>query len=235
LRNKAFQHRTSGAGQLLSRSFVVLLRKSIPQSCNLKAAAELGVRQNEHMNNISFIFRESKESNDHEVRPIIDGLDILNIFSDTSLGLDPPDFFEQVALTKGGEILIGRCSCGVIGCGNTSIEVEVAEKSIFWSQPRSKKYEFEKSVYCLAISDAAKNTSWESLERTAERLVSNLNFSSKSENGYKFQWASARIKHGCITLSFEHEGTQRIFDIGWNNEDPEDARTQVLHWLIQNA
>jgi len=30
-------------GQLLSRSFVVLLRKSIPQSCNLKAAAELNV------------------------------------------------------------------------------------------------------------------------------------------------------------------------------------------------
>jgi hypothetical protein len=31
-------------GQLLSRSFVVLLRKSIPQKRNLKAAAELNVR-----------------------------------------------------------------------------------------------------------------------------------------------------------------------------------------------
>ena len=31
-------------GQLLSRVFVVLLRKSIPQSRNLKAAAELNVR-----------------------------------------------------------------------------------------------------------------------------------------------------------------------------------------------
>jgi hypothetical protein len=41
--NKAFQHRTFGAGQLLSRSFVVLLRKSIPQKRNLKAAAELNV------------------------------------------------------------------------------------------------------------------------------------------------------------------------------------------------
>ena len=30
-------------GQLLSRVFVVLLRKSIPQSRNLKAAAELNV------------------------------------------------------------------------------------------------------------------------------------------------------------------------------------------------
>jgi hypothetical protein len=31
--------RTSCAGQFLSRSFVVLLRKSIPQNHNLKAAA----------------------------------------------------------------------------------------------------------------------------------------------------------------------------------------------------
>ena len=32
-------------GQLLSRIFVVLLRKSIPQKYNLKAAAELNVRE----------------------------------------------------------------------------------------------------------------------------------------------------------------------------------------------
>jgi len=32
-------------GQFLSRSFVVLLRKSIPQNYNLKTAAELGVRE----------------------------------------------------------------------------------------------------------------------------------------------------------------------------------------------
>ena len=31
-------------GQFLSRSFVVLLRKSLPQNYNLKTAAELGVR-----------------------------------------------------------------------------------------------------------------------------------------------------------------------------------------------
>jgi hypothetical protein len=34
-------------GQLLSRVFVVLLRKSIPQSRNLKAAAELNVIKGE--------------------------------------------------------------------------------------------------------------------------------------------------------------------------------------------
>jgi hypothetical protein len=37
--NKSLKHRTFGAGQFLSRSFVVLLRKSIPQNHNLKTAA----------------------------------------------------------------------------------------------------------------------------------------------------------------------------------------------------
>ena len=37
--NKSLKHRAFGAGQLLSRSFVVLLRKSIPQNRNLITAA----------------------------------------------------------------------------------------------------------------------------------------------------------------------------------------------------
>jgi hypothetical protein len=37
--NKSLKHRACGAGQFLSRSFVVLLRKSIPQNHNLKTAA----------------------------------------------------------------------------------------------------------------------------------------------------------------------------------------------------
>jgi len=37
--NKSLKHRAFGAGQFLSRGFVVLLRKSIPQNRNLKTAA----------------------------------------------------------------------------------------------------------------------------------------------------------------------------------------------------
>jgi hypothetical protein len=37
--NKSLKHRTFGAGQFLSRVFVVLLRKKFPQNHNLKTAA----------------------------------------------------------------------------------------------------------------------------------------------------------------------------------------------------
>ena len=45
--NKSLKHRHFVAGQFLSRAFVVLLRKSIPQNHNLKTAAELSVRHHE--------------------------------------------------------------------------------------------------------------------------------------------------------------------------------------------
>jgi hypothetical protein len=47
MHNKSLQPRHCVAGQFLSRGFVVLLRKSIPQNHNLKTAAELGVRLKE--------------------------------------------------------------------------------------------------------------------------------------------------------------------------------------------
>jgi hypothetical protein len=37
--NKSLKHRAFGAGQFLSRAFVVLLRKNFPQNHNLKTAA----------------------------------------------------------------------------------------------------------------------------------------------------------------------------------------------------
>jgi len=37
--NKSLKHRHCVAGQFLSRAFVVLLRKNIPQNHNLKTAA----------------------------------------------------------------------------------------------------------------------------------------------------------------------------------------------------
>jgi len=43
IHKKSLKHRHFVAGQFLSCSFVVLLRKSIPQKRNLKTAAELGV------------------------------------------------------------------------------------------------------------------------------------------------------------------------------------------------
>ncbi|WP_175220878.1 hypothetical protein [Achromobacter deleyi] len=187
------------------------------------------------MDTLDFVFAESHESNDHEVRPLATGIDILRSLSPNDRGLDPPEFFGQSALWAGGKLLIGRCSCGVIGCGDQIADVEVCSNQIAWLLAQGRRVVFNKEQYEAALAQGAVSTSWESLERTAERLVSGLDFSKRAERGYVFQWASARINKGQITLSFGVGGRQAIIDVGWNQRDPEDARNSVLLWIAADA
>ena len=154
------------------------------------------------MNVLGFAFNASHESNDHEVRPLISGADLLNSICTGDLGLDPPQFFRQPGLLKGGEIRIGRCSCGVIGCGDQHAVVQITDDHFIWLLADGRRIEFDRTQYEAAVVQSASVTKWESLERTAERLVGSLDFSERAERGYLFQWASARIKKGQITLSF---------------------------------
>ena len=58
---------------------------------------------------LAFAICPSPETNDHELRILVDGDDILARVEDT-MGLDPPDFFEQPALLCGGPLLIAGAS-----------------------------------------------------------------------------------------------------------------------------
>ncbi|WP_152601818.1 MULTISPECIES: hypothetical protein [Burkholderia] len=187
------------------------------------------------MDFLEFSFAESLESNDHEVRPLATGIDILNTLGPDCLGLDPPEFFGQPALRAGGEFLIGRCSCGVIGCGDQLADVEVFSDQVVWHLAQGHRIVFKKEQYEAALAQGAASTHWESPERTAERLVSCLDFSSRNERGYVFQWASTRIKRGQVTLLFGEGERQVMIDVGWNRRDPEDARNSVLAWIAADV
>jgi hypothetical protein len=162
---------------------------------------------------------------------MISGDDLLSSICSGDLGLDPPEFFQQAGLLKGGEILIGRCSCGVVGCGDQRAGVEISSDQVIWHLVRDRRVIFDREQYETALAQGASATAWESVERTAERLVESLDFSARAERGYIFEWASARIKKGQITLSFTVEGRQATVDVGWDQQSPEDARVRVLAWI----
>jgi hypothetical protein len=119
---------------------------------------------------LEFPIRPSPETNDHEVRIVIDGKDILDRLDD-GMGLDPSEFFEQSALLKGGRVLIGRCSCGTIGCGDFATDVTIGEAFIEW-RGDGGIFVFPTSTYSGLIVGAANDHSWEDVNRRTERLVS---------------------------------------------------------------
>ncbi|WP_454056635.1 hypothetical protein [Cupriavidus sp. Marseille-Q8015] len=187
------------------------------------------------MDFLEFTFAESRESNDHEARPLATGIDILESLRPGDLGLDPPEFFGQPELRAGGRLIIGRCGCGVIGCGDQLADVEVFSDQVAWCLAQGRRFVFNKAQYEAALAQGAASTIWESIERTAERLVSGLDFSKRAERGYVFQWASARIKKGQITLSFGVGQRQAMINVGWNHRDAEDARDSVLAWIAADG
>jgi len=185
------------------------------------------------MHAIALQFESSPYSNDHQVRPVIDGIDLLRDMGDDLLGLDPPQLFRQPALSRGGDLVVGRCSCGDAGCGAVRVDVEVADRSVTWQVGTERTYHFELQQYLECIERASRNTSWESVGRTAERLVSLVDFSRMADRGYRFEWASTRITRACVTLSFSKDGKQRLFQVEWDDMRAEDAEQQVRLWAAQ--
>ncbi|MBX9724582.1 MAG: hypothetical protein K2X81_24470, partial [Candidatus Obscuribacterales bacterium] len=145
---------------------------------------------------LGFKFLPSETSNDHQTRILIDGQDFIHNLDDSLLGIDPVEFFSQTALRESGKLLIGRCGCGCVGCGNVSVVVTRSSTEVEWQPTCSAltKVVFSKPEYDLAIERGSADVSWENLERTAERLVSKLDYSECVKRGLVFEWASARIK-----------------------------------------
>jgi hypothetical protein len=99
------------------------------------------------------------------VRPVIDGVDLLRDLADDSLGIDPPQFFQQPALGRRGNLLIGRCSCGDVGCGAVRVDVAVANGRVTWQFGTERAYHFELQQYLECFEGASLNTTWESIGR----------------------------------------------------------------------
>lgn len=182
------------------------------------------------MNALSFKILPTDESHDHEIRILIDDSDILG---NDYLGIDPPEFFGQHSLITTGQLLIGRCSCGVVGCDDYPVNVNIFDNKITWTNNNGLNLEFDKSVYLKAISNAKADHSWENKERRVERLTSDMLKNTKTMNNYKFDWTSARIKENVITVSYSKDGQQNLFEFNWDGRTDQSAVNGANLFLTQ--
>jgi hypothetical protein len=180
------------------------------------------------MNNISFNILLSQETNDHETRIFIDNKDFLG--SDY-LGIDPPSFFSQDNFNKNGELMIGRCTCGVEGCCDYSVTIIANQNKILWTDNNGLNLIFEKSEYDSIITKAKNDYSWEDIKRKVERLTTNILKNSQTKDNYHFDWASARINDSQITLSYNKNGEQKLFEIIWDGQTEDNVEKNANFFL----
>jgi len=180
------------------------------------------------MNKISFQILPSPETNDHEIRILIDNEDLLG--SDY-LGIDPAVFFAVEEPDTAGELIIGRCTCGCEGCCDFPIIVTINESTIGWTNSNGLNLLFDKIDYVREFHVAKKDHSWEDIKRRVERLVTNILKNSLVNDNYSFTWASARIKDKNITLSYSKNGTQKLFELDWDGRTEADAEHKAVKFL----
>jgi hypothetical protein len=187
------------------------------------------------MNKLSFKILPSPESNDHQVRILIDNKDWLH---DNFLGIDPPGFFQQETFL-GGVLLIGRCNCGVEGCGDLTVMVQSKNGKMIWESHNGLHLEFDKTEYLELIEFSKTDFKWEDTNRRVERLVSNTFKSTQTIDGLTFDWASCRIEENKVCLSYSKNGItgdykQEILKIDWDGKTESEALTNANKFLETN-
>lgn len=160
----------------------------------------------------------SPETNDHAVRLLVDEVDILATLG--GIGLDPIDFFfPQPALAATADPTsrtVGRCSCGVPGCGDIDIVVHRDGPCVVWSVSHVRNpagdHRFDAVAHDAELERARVDHTWETPERTTARLVrEGLGpVRARLERlGLRFDWASGRVEPGKHTVSLTHEQPYR--------------------------
>ncbi len=172
------------------------------------------------MNVLEFKFEPSPESNDHQIRILIDGNDFLE---KDYLGLDPPEFFRQDSLFENGDLLIGRCDCGCVGCCDFPVTMRIENEQVIWTTYEKFELIFDRTTYFKILEETSKDYSWEDLNRKVERLVSKIFDKTQVENNYSFDWASARIEPKIIKLSYSKKGGQKLYQFSWDGKTLENA------------
>lgn len=183
------------------------------------------------MNTLAFEFTPSTASNDHQARIRIDDADWLG---NEYLGIDPPEFFAQASLASGGELLVGRCECGCVGCDDVRVQVSRTDSEVLWSNGRGLHLHFDATEYDSVVASARTDYSWEDTRRTAERLVSSVFAAVAPTDGYIFDWASARCREGVMVLSFSKQGEQKLIDFPWDGRTPEEALERARRFCSEN-
>lgn len=184
------------------------------------------------MSLLSFCFVAHPEHYLYEARVLVDEVDLLQKVDATMLGLDPVEFFAQSALHSAGKLFIGRCDCGELGCGSISVDVSRSGSQVEWSMPQTPGtiVVFETAQYDKAIQSGATDVSWETVEKTAERMIGQMDFSSCSHLGLTFRWACGQPSlNDVIELQFLRTTAPNnvTFRVRWNRQDPQDAVAAV--------
>ena len=181
----------------------------------------------------------SSETNSHEVLLLGDGRDLVRSIASGMMGLDPDDILVEPTLlhvdAKPRRATIGRCDCGEVGCGSVEVEVSRQGETVVWStQPRGQTFSFDAQQYEAEVVRAVADTTWETTDRTAARLIrTGVDHDALARSGLQFSWASGRLRDGKMTaaLNLAEGPYQVLVHCPWRGDDPDSVSAMLVKLL----
>jgi len=175
---------------------------------------------------VAIVVKPNDASNDHEARILIDGADWLGV---DVLGLDPPDLAKEL-LGAAVCVRVGRCSCGVEGCDDRTVNRTQLGDVVIW-QAHKRSLHFDRAQYEGEVERFVADQSWRPVERQVEYAVEGLFRNATLEARLTFQWASARIAKNLVHLSFQDGQEQRLLEFSWDGATVDSAVNRAqLFW-----
>jgi hypothetical protein len=181
--------------------------------------------------------KSSPETNDHEVRLLGDDDELIDRFWEGMIGLDPDDILLEPSPIRASaaphSATVARCDCGVISCGSVEVMVRSEGDKVLWVEG-DRTLRFRAEQYAAELHRAQVDTSWETTERTAARLVrERVDRQLLAGRGLTFEWASGRTGTGRFTVSLRLDPGpyQVLVSVPCANETPEELAYAALHML----
>jgi hypothetical protein len=192
---------------------------------------------------LKILVRQSHRTNDHEVVLLGDDQDLVARFDATAMGLDPDDLLVEpcpLVSRETSECLVGRCNCGVLGCGDARVRIAVNNDVVSWSAvyARQTPVYFDLEPYQKEIARALSDHSWETPDRAVARLVARgVDRELLARSGLNFAWASGRSARGRMTVSLllEPGPYQLLVHTPWTEGDPPPQTAATVIGMLAQA
>ena len=178
--------------------------------------------------------RTSPETNDYEVGLMADGESLVDRFSTDLIGLDPDDLLTDScglrAENESHRVTIGRCSCGVIGCGNVEVDIRSDHEQVIWTatdssqQVRFLAAQYDAEVELFGTVRGRR----QSVQRPGTVLA---------RRGFEFSWASGRCRDGMMTasLGLTPGPYQVLVSVPWDGENIDGMVAHFAAILSQSS
>lgn len=144
-------------------------------------------------------------------------------------GLDPQELEHELIHQGAGNLLLGRLEYYF---DNDELRYEVLrnERAVVWTDHERVLIRFAPRQYDAELARFAADKSWETVERTAERIVTPVFHGTTIKRGFGFEWASARGRVGVVRLAYRKGGKQKFLKFEWDGKDPEDALKRAIEF-----